>query len=406
MNNKKNIDDAMKHFGWLLEEQLTRIEIMKITDDWMDYKKLKPIKIGILSGDGIGPYICKDASKILKFLLNEEIKMHKILIKNIKGLTIENRVKTMEVIPSDVLNKLKTCHVILKGPTTTPGKGDKWPNIESANVTIRRELDLFANVRPITIPEHEINWTFFRENIEGPYMLGSKGINITDDLAVDFTITTKQGSARIIELAFDYAKKHKINKLTVVTKANVIKTTDGKFLSEVEEISKRYPDIKWDSWYIDNFAAKIIEPVRRNQFKVIVLPNLYGDIITDIAAQIQGGVGTAGSANIGKHYAMFEAIHGSGLKMVKEGRAKYANPLGIMRATAMLLRHIGLVKKAIKLERVLDLFAVYEKEKIPTGYSNGVTGEDFTNYILETLQDLNYEKKFNNYEKIKNRNVE
>ncbi|RLJ05104.1 MAG: isocitrate/isopropylmalate dehydrogenase family protein, partial [Candidatus Aenigmatarchaeota archaeon] len=371
---------------------------MKRERDWIDYSKLKPIIIGVVGGDGIGPYICVHAKSILEFLLKEEIKNGKIEIRDIEGLTIENRAKLGKAIPDDILEEIKNCHVILKGPTTTPKKGDPWPNIESANVAMRRELDLFANIRPVKIPQEGIDWIFFRENTEGAYILGSKGINVTDDLATDFRVITTQGAERIIRSAFEYAKKNNINRVTVVTKANVIKTTDGKFLETAERIAEDYPEVKWDDWFIDIMTAKILDPVRRKDFRVIVLPNLYGDIITDEAAQLQGGVGTAGAANIGKRYAMFEAIHGTAPRMVQEGRAVYADPSSMLRATVMLLQHIGYQTKAKKLDMALDICGIFEKKVVITGRQDGVTGEEFANYVMETIKDSQLEEKWKKHQ--------
>jgi len=393
------VENAKKHFEKLVIEQLERVERMKKAGDWTDYSSLKPIIIGFIGGDGIGPFITKHAQAILEFLLKDEKESGKVEFRVIEGLTIENRAKVMKAIPDDVLVEIKKCHVLLKGPTTTPRKGDKWPNIESANVTMRRELDLFANVRPVKVPELGIDWMFFRENTEGAYVLGSQGINITDDLAIDFKVITTQGSDRIIRLAFDYAVKNNINRVSVITKANVVKATDGKFLSMAEEIAKEYPQVKWDDWYIDIATAKLIDPARQSDFKVFVAPNLYGDIITDEAAQLQGGVGTAGSANIGKEYSMFEAIHGSAPRMVEEGRAKYADPSSIIKAAALLLNHIGFVDKAKKLEMALDICATYEKKLVLTGRDTGVTGEKFAKYIMDTLQDPDLEKRFKEFSK-------
>ena len=397
MNNK--VEEAKTHFEKLVIEQLERVERMKAAGGWTDYSSLKPIIIGLVGGDGIGPFISKHAQAILEFLLKEEVENGNVELRVIDGLTIENRAKVMKAIPDDVLVELKKCHVILKGPTTTPRMGDKWPNIESANVTMRRELDLFANVRPVKVPEKNIDWMFFRENTEGAYVLGSKGINISEDLSIDFKVITKQGSDRIIRLAFDYAKKNNINRVTVVTKANVVKATDGRFLAMAGEIAKEYPEVEWDDWYIDIMTAKLIDPARQSQFRVFVAPNLYGDIITDEAAQIQGGVGTAGSANIGKQYSMFEAIHGSAPRMVDEGRAQYADPSSIIKAAALLLNHIGYIKIAEKLEMVLDICAQYEKKVELTGRDNGATGEEYAKYIMETIQDPNIEEKWKRYQK-------
>ena len=393
------IENAKIHFGKLIKEQLERVERMKKAGDWVDYTSIKPIIIGLVGGDGIGPFITKHAQAVLEFLLKEERENGSVELRVIDGLTIENRAKVMKAIPDDVLVEIKKCHVLLKGPTTTPRKGDKWPNIESANVTMRRELDLFANVRPVKVPEKNIDWMFFRENTEGAYVLGSKGISISDDLAFDFKVITTQGADRIIRLAFDYAKKNNINKVTVVTKANVVKATDGKFLAIAEEVAKDYPEVEWDDWYIDIMTAKLVDPARQSQFRVFVAPNLYGDIITDEAAQIQGGVGTAGSANIGKQYSMFEAIHGSAPRMVEDGRAQYADPSSIIKAAALLMNHIGFVEKAKKLEMALDICATLEKKITITGRKDGATGEEFAKYIMDTLTDPQLEEHFKEYSK-------
>ncbi|MFX1338543.1 MAG: isocitrate/isopropylmalate family dehydrogenase [Promethearchaeota archaeon] len=393
------IGKAKEHFGALIKDQLERVENLKYDENWTDYSTLKPIIVGIIGGDGIGPEISAHAKKILEFLLKDELQSGKVEFRVIEGLTIENRAKVMKAIPDNVLEEIKRCHVLLKGPTTTPREGDKWPNIESANIMMRRELDLFANVRPVKIPEKGIDWIFFRENTEGSYMLGSKGIKITEDLAIDFKVITTQGADRIIRLAFDYAKKNNINKVTVVTKANVVKATDGKFLFIAEKVAKDYPDVEWNDWYIDIMTAKLIDPARQSQFRVLVAPNLYGDILTDEAAQMQGGVGTAGSANIGKRYAMFEAIHGSAPRMVEEGRAKYADPSSIIKASEMLLNHIGFTEYSRKLEMALDICAIYEKRIKITGRSNGATGEEYTTYIMKNLQDPKLEEKWKSYQK-------
>jgi len=396
--DREAIERAKEHFGKLLEEQLARVERLKQEEDWIDYTKLKPIIIGIVGGDGIGPYITKEAHRVLEFILKDDVANGKIEFRVIEGLTIENRARVMKAIPDDVLEEIKKCHVILKGPTTTPKKGDPWPNIESANVAMRRELDLFANIRPVRVPKEGIDWTFFRENTEGAYILGSCGIDVTDDLAIDFKVITTQGSERIIRMAFDYARKNGIDRVTAVTKANVVKRTDGKFLTVFYEIAKEYPEIKADDWFIDIMTAKLIDPYRRKEFKVFVLPNLYGDILTDEAAQFQGGVGTAGSANVGKRYAMFEAIHGTAPRMVQEGRAIYADPSSIIRAAAMLLRHIGYTDEAKRLDMALDICGQYEKKVVVTGRPNGATGSEFADYLMATLSDKELEAKWQSYQ--------
>lgn len=385
---ENQIKEALSKFEALIREQLERNEKIKATKDFTDFDNLDKIVIGICGGDGIGPIITKESARVIEFLLKDDVESGKIEFKYIDGLTIENRVAVMKAIPDDVLEELKQCHVILKGPTTTPQAGDPWPNIESANVAMRKALDLFANVRPVKIPEQGIDWTFFRENTEGAYAVGSKGVNVTDDLAMDFVVTTTEGTERIARLAYEYAKKNHKERVSIINKANVIKTTDGKFLRLCKKIGEEYSEIITDEWYIDITTAKLIDEKRRRDFKVFILPNLYGDIITDEAAEFQGGVGTAGSANLGKRYAMFEAIHGSAPRMIKEGRGKYADPCSMLRATVMLLSHIGKQAEADLLERALDICMLEEKKLTITGRADGATCEEFGNYVMETVKKI------------------
>jgi len=391
------IEKAKTHFEGLIKEQLERIDRMKKGEEWTDYAALKPIIIGMIGGDGIGPFITEEAQRVLETLLADAVKSGKIEFRTIEGLTIEKRAEVGKAVPDDVLEEIKKCHVTVKGPTTTPRKGDPWPNIESANVAMRRYLDLFANVRPVRIPKDGIEWTFFRENTEGAYVLGSSGVDVTEDLAMDFKVITTQGAERICRLAFEYAKKNGIKKVTIVTKANVVKTTDGKFLKVGQKMAEEYPEIECDDWYIDIMTAKLVDPKRRADFKVMILPNLYGDILTDEAAEFQGGVGTAGSANIGKKYAMFEAIHGSAPRMVKENRAQYADPCSMIRAGAMMMNHIGFQDKGRKLEMALDITGQYEKKLVMTGRSTGATSKEFGEYVLETVNDPNLEARWKKF---------
>ncbi len=384
---EEKIAKALEAYEKLLREQLERNERIKETKEFTDYKNLDKIIIGVCGGDGIGPVITAESARVLKFLLQKDIESGKVEFRNIEGLTIENRIAKMQPIPDDVMKELKECHVILKGPTTTPQAGDGLPNIESANVAMRKALDLFANLRPVRIPEEGIDWTFFRENTEGAYAVGSKGVNVTDELAMDFVVTTTEGTERIARLAYNYARNNKKDRVSIIQKANVIKTTDGKFLNICREISKDFPEITTDEWYIDICTAKLIDKKRRTNFKVFILPNLYGDIITDEAAEFQGGVGTAGSANIGKRYAMFEAIHGSAPRMVNEGRAQYADPCSMLRASAMLLSHIGYIEESIRLDKALDICMADDKMKI-TGRNDGCTCREFGEFVMETLKNI------------------
>src|SRR5215510_5677808 len=326
MADEAQIEAAKTHFGKILEEQLARVERLKQQPGWLDFSQIKPIKIGMIGGDGIGPTIAIESQKVLEYLLRDQVGSGKVEFRTIEGLTIENRAAHLKSIPDDVLAQITECHVTLKGPTHTPEKGDGWPNLESANVAMRKELDLFANVRPVRVPSQGIDWTFFRENTEDMYAVGSQGLNVTDDLAIDFRVITSQGSERIIDAAFAHAKRTGKDSVTIVTKANIVKTTDGKFLDMARRVSQRYPGIKWEGWYIDIMTAALINPARQKQFQVLALPNLYGDILTDEAAQIQGGVGTAGSANIGKVYAMFEAINASPPRRVVKAAPSMPTP--------------------------------------------------------------------------------
>ncbi|MCL1819495.1 MAG: isocitrate/isopropylmalate family dehydrogenase [Oscillospiraceae bacterium] len=377
------MDKLFAHIEKLMTEQQQRVENMKGQEPPVNYDKLDKIVIGICGGDGIGPMITEHAARVLKQILKDDTR---VSFKEIDGLTIEYRAECGKAIPDDVLAELKTCDVILKGPTTTPRAGDGWPNIESANVAMRKELDLYANVRPVKVPSDGIDWIFFRENTEGAYAVGSRGYNVSDDIAVDFTITTTQGSERIARLAFEHAKKTGRTRVTAVTKANVVKTTDGKFLNICKNIAAEYPGISFDDWYIDIMTAKLLDVKRRRDFQVMVLPNLYGDILTDEAAELQGGVGTAGSANIGNRWAMFEAIHGSAPRMVEDGRAQYADPCSMLRASVMLLEHIGYADKAKTLEKALDYCMFEDKRLVITGRGTGATGEEFCQYVLESLK--------------------
>ena len=387
-NYEKQLQEACEKFRKILEQQLVRVEDMKSQGDFVDYSTLDTLRIGVCGGDGIGPTITAQARRVLEFILADKVKEGKIEFVDIQGLTIENRIEKGKAIPDDVMAELKSCHIILKGPTTTPQKGSGMPNIESANVAMRKALDLFANIRPVKVPEEGINWTIFRENTEGGYAVGSSGFNVTDDLAVDFTITTKQGSDRIARLAYDYARKNNLGRVSLVTKANVIKTTDGNFLEDCHKVADLYPEIVTDEWYADIMTAKLVDKKRRRDFKVLLLPNLYGDIISDEAAEFQGGVGTAGCANIGKKYAMCEAIHGSAPRMVTEGRAKYADPCSMLRACVMLLSHIGMQTEADKLERALDICSFEEKKFVITGRDTGATCDEFGDYVMNTLKTL------------------
>ena len=379
INEMGEVADSVGQFRHLLNDQLSRV--LAMTDEKSrpkDYSSMTQIVIGLVPGDGIGPIIMEQAERLLKVLLEKELRSGTVVLKEIEGLTIENRLQKQETIPADVMAQIKKCDVLLKGPTTTPKGG----NMESANVRLRKELDLYANVRPVYIPEKNIDWVFFRENTEGEYALGSSGVEIPGKLAIDFKVTTEPGTKRIARRAFDYADSTGRNRVSIVTKANIMKKTDGNFSRICHEVGGRYPNIEMDEWYIDIMAANLVNPAIRSKFQVFLLPNLYGDIITDEAAQLQGGVGTAGSANAGDRYAMFEAIHGSAPRMIEQGIQAWANPESLLRALVMLLRHIARTDAATRLETALNTASA---QLNMTGEPGGNTAKDFGDAVIRAL---------------------
>ena len=378
---ENEIREAVTQFESLLRQQLERQERMEQAAPEKNFAGMKTITVGLIDGDGIGPIIMKQAERVLEKLLADDIASGRVVLKKIEGLTIENRLALGKAVPDDVLAAIKTCDVLLKGPTTTPKGG----TLESANVTLRRELDLYANVRPVAVPEEGIDWIFFRENTEGEYALGSRGVELPGKLTMDFKVTTDAGTRRIAKAAFDYARANGKKNVAIVTKANIMKKTDGMFSRIAHEVAAEYPEIEADDWYIDIMTANLVNPAVRSKFQVFLLPNLYGDIITDEAAQIQGGVGTAGSANIGGQYAMFEAIHGSAPRKIEAGEGDYANPASILKAAELMLRHIAMTDKADRLGDALALCLEKEKRVVVTGHRDGATCAAFTDYLLEKL---------------------
>ncbi len=371
-------EEALNHFKQLLDAQLARAERIKNAAPAKRYSAETPVTVGLIPGDGIGPVIMDETKRVIDVLLKDELAAGTIMLKPIDGLTIERRLALNQPVPADVLTAVKACDVLLKGPTTTPKGG----TMESANVTLRRELDLYANIRPVQIPAEGIDWIFYRENTEGEYVLGSQGIQPTEDLAMDFKVTTDAGTRRIARAAFEYAKANGKTNVAIVTKANIMKKTDGMFSRIAHEVAQDYPGIEAEDWYIDIMAANLVNPAIRSKFQVFLLPNLYGDIITDEAAQLQGGVGTAGSANAGDQYAMFEAIHGSAPRMVEQGIAAWANPESLLRALAMLLRHIARPASAERLEKALNAASARLRM---TGEPGGNTAKDFGDAVIEEL---------------------
>lgn len=379
---------AQEAFGELIQSEYARIERMKADKEITDFGKLEKIVIGVLPGDGIGPIIMKEALKVLNSLLAPEIRSGRVEIREIPGMTIENRAARLQSLPDAVFEEIKKCNVLIKGPMVTPRAGEPWPNLVSANSLLRRGLELFAAVRPIRIPDKNIDWTFFRENIEGEYIWGNKGIQVNEDLAVDFKVQTKQGSERIARMAFDFARKNGKKNVTIVTKANIVKLADGNFIKAVRRVGEEYPDIEIQERLVDAMCAKMLDPEFNKGIEVIVLPNLYGDIVTDVAAEHQGGLGTASSSNLGNKYAMFEAIHGTAPFLINHGRGDYADPCSLIRAAGMLMAHIGYGDRKELLDRALDICTITERKLVVTTDVDGATAAEFTDYLLEVIERL------------------
>lgn len=388
----EEIKKAQEAFGELIKGEFERIEKMKQGEEPVDFYTKEKIIVGILPGDGIGPIIMKQAVRVLKELAADEIASGKIELREIEGMTIENRVAKMESLPADVLEEIKKCDVLVKGPMVTPRAGDGLPNLVSANSLLRRSLELFAAVRPIKIPDKNIDWTFFRENIEGEYIWGNKGIQVNDDLAVDFKVQTKQGSERIARAAFEFARKNGKKNVTIVTKANIVKLADGNFIKAVRKIGEEYPEIEIQERLVDAMCAKMLDSEFNKGIEVVVLPNLYGDIVTDVAAEHQGGLGTASSSNIGNHYALFEAIHGTAPYLMSHGRGEYADPSSLIRAMGQMLIHIGYADRNVLLEKAMDICTVSERKVVLTTFTEDASTEEFANYVIETIKKLKAEK--------------
>ena len=384
----ERVAQAQEKFGELIRSEFERIERMKQDNQVKDFASLENIVVGILPGDGIGPIIMEQALRVIRALIPKEIASGKVKLEVIEGMTIENRAEKLQSLPDEVFEKIKKCDVLLKGPMVTPRAGDPWPNLVSANSLLRRGLELFAAVRPIRIPDKGIDWTFFRENIEGEYIWGNKGIQVNEDLAVDFKVQTKQGSERIARAAFEFARKNGKKNVTIVTKANIVKLADGNFIKAVRKVGEEYPEIEIQERLVDAMCAKMLDPEFNKGIEVVVLPNLYGDIVTDVAAEHQGGLGTASSSNLGNQYAMFEAIHGTAPYLMSHGRGEYADPSSLIRAAGMLLAHIGFVEKKELLEQAMDICTVTERKVVLTTFTEDASTREFTDYVIETIQNI------------------
>lgn len=302
--------------------------------------------ITFIPGDGVGPEVTEAARRCIE-ATGVDIKWDIIKVNGKNKKTIEK-----------VISSIKKNKVALKGPITTPiGKG-----FRSVNVHFRQALDLFAGLRPckaypgVKTCFPGLDLVIVRENTEDLYSgiefkKGDKAIRkISNKIRKDAGVSIKPisvfGSKRIVKFAFDYAVKHKRKKVTAVHKANIMKYTDGLFLDVARKMSKKYKKIEFNDRIVDNMCMQLIQ--KPQSYDVLVLPNLYGDIISDLVAGLVGGLGVVPSANIGSKYAVFEAVHGSAPKYAGKNKV---NPSAMILSGVMMLRHLGEEKKADKLEK-------------------------------------------------------
>ncbi len=299
--------------------------------------------ITVIPGDGIGPDIVNAAMKVVDASGVDITWEHALA--GLEAIKVHS-----DPIPDSTLDSIKKNKIVLKGPLTTPiGKG-----FRSVNVALRREFDLYFNLRPAKSYDgvrslyHNLDMIIVRENTEGLYSGLEHYIDSHKSAAEMIGIITRAGSERIVRAAFEYARSHNRKKVTAVHKANILKFTSGLFLDVSYEVAKEYPDIKFEDKIIDNMAMQMV--MNPHQFDVIVTTNLFGDILSDLASGLVGGLGLVPGANIGYEHALFEAVHGSAPDIAG---MNLANPCAIILAAAMMLDHIGEHSASQKIERAV-----------------------------------------------------
>jgi len=314
-------------------------------------------EVTLIPGDGTGPSICEVAKKVIA-ATGVQIKWDQV------EAGVDVMKKTGTPLPDNVLASCRRTKVALKGPITTPiGTG-----FRSVNVTLRKELDLYACVRPCRTYQgvlsryEKIDLLIVRENVEDLYagvewpagseeakkiIAMAKG-KINPEAAISIKPISRFNSERILRMAFDLAVKHKRRKVTAVTKANIMKCTDGLFFEVAREVAKRYPAIEYEERLIDNMCMQLVQ--KPELYDVICLPNLYGDILSDLCAGLIGGLGIAPGANIGDHGALFEAVHGSAPKYTGQNKV---NPTAILLSAELMLNHLGETDVARRLDRAV-----------------------------------------------------
>ena len=328
--------------------------------------------VTLIPGDGIGPEITKSVKEIIS-AAGVDINWETVNA----GANVMDEYGTP--LPEEVLESIKKNKVALKGPITTPvGSG-----FRSVNVAIRQKLDLYVNLRPARILAgaptkfSNLDVVIFRENTEGLYA----GIehNVGEDAAESIKITTRKASERIVRAAFDYAQENDRDKVTAVHKANILKLSDGLFKSVAEEVAKDYPDIEFDNKIVDNMCMQLVQ--YPENYDVLVLPNLYGDIVSDLCAGLIGGLGLTPGANLNDELAVFEAVHGSAPDIAGENKA---NPIAILLSSCLMLNHLGEEAAAQNIEFAIE--EVLEAGEVLTGDLGGDASTDqITNEIISNL---------------------
>jgi len=329
-------------------------------------------KVTLIPGDGTGPELTASVREIFQAAgapVSWEIKE--------AGLKAYEQCGSL--LPEEVLESIRRNKVALKGPITTPvGTG-----FRSVNVALRKELDLYANLRPARsykgIPSRyeNIDLVVVRENTEDLYA----GVEhmVGEDAAESIKIITRKGSERIVRFAFEYARKYKRKKVTAVHKANIMKCTDGLFLSVAQEISRQYPDIEFEDRIVDNMCMQLV--VKPELYDVLVMPNLYGDIVSDLCAGLVGGLGVAPGANVGEGLAIFEPVHGSAPKYAGQNKV---NPTATILSAIMMLRYLGEEEIAEKIHSALEA-VIAEGVNVTYDLGGKATTSQMTQAIIEKL---------------------
>ncbi|HSF15710.1 MAG TPA: isocitrate dehydrogenase (NAD(+)) [Vicinamibacteria bacterium] len=332
-------------------------------------------RITLIPGDGIGPEITDAVTSVLDATrIPFEWERHEAGIRSYE--------KTGNPLPPELLESIRRNKVAIKGPLTTL-VGEGFP---SANVALRKELDLYANLRPVRTVEgvpsryENINLVIVRENTEDLY----SGIEhmIMPGVSQGLKVITSHASSRIARFAFEYAVRRGRKRVTAVHKANIMKLTDGLFLESARNVAKEYPAIEFDHKIVDNLAMQLV--LDPNQFDVLLLSNLYGDIISDLCAGLVGGLGMVPAANIGEKYAVFEAVHGSAPDIAGRG---IANPTALLFSGVLMLRHLGENDAADRLLRAV--FAVLRRGDVRTPDLGGTASTgDYSNAVTRELEGV------------------